>query len=490
MQSVTKLFPPLGHVTFDDPPVDAEAGQALLRAIQAELPHVRLLTDVTDRETHRQDETPYLHPGLPLAVALPANTQEVADIVKLAARYQVPIVPRGAGTGLSGGAAGIEGGLTVALTRLDKILEIDKENLCVIVQPGVINADLKRAVAAEGLFYGPDPASYEMCSIGGNLGTNAGGLCCVKYGQTRDWVLGLEVVMADGTVIRTGGKNVKDVAGYGLTQLFVGSQGTLGLITEAILRLRPAPAPRSTLLAFFPTLESAGHAVAGMTAAGMQPVTLELLDAFTIRAVEDWHHLGLDLDAAAMLLIESDLPSPGSDVELDRAVVACEQAGTTLLVRAADAAEGDLLRQARRLAYQALERLGTVKMEDIGVPRSFVPAMLVRIEEICRRHNVRVGTFGHAGDGNLHPNLVFERDDPRAEEITEAVRTEFYTAALEFGGTLTAEHGIGLARRDFLELQRGPEAVRVMRSIKHALDPQGILNPGKIFAPLPVSPPR
>jgi glycolate oxidase len=369
--------------------------------------------------------------------------------------------------------------------RLDRILEIDHENLNVTVQPGVINADLKKAVAAEGLFYGPDPASYEMCSIGGNLGTNAGGLCCVKYGQTRDWVLGLEVVLADGTVIRTGGKNVKDVAGYSLTQLFVGSQGTLGLITEATLRLRPAPAPRSTLLAFFPTLEAAGRAVAGMTAAGMQPVTLELLDRFTIRAVEDWHHLGLDLEAEAMLLIESDLPPPASDTELDRAVFACEQAGTTLLVRAADAAESDLLRQARRLAYQALERLGTVKMEDIGVPRSRVPEMLIAIEEICRRHEVRVGTFGHAGDGNLHPNLVFERDDPRAEEVTEAVRTEFYRKALDLGGTLTAEHGIGLARRDFLELQRGAGFVAVMRAIKTALDPLNILNPGRVLPPVP-----
>ncbi len=487
MQAVTKLHPPLGHHRFDDPPVDPEAGRALLEALAAELPHVRVLTDLTDRESYRQDETPYLHPGLPLAVALPANTQEVSDIVKLAARHRVAIVPRGAGTGLSGGASGIEGGLTVALTRLDRILEIDRENLCVTVQPGVINADLKRAVAAEGLFYGPDPASYEMCSIGGNLGTNAGGLCCVKYGQTRDWVLGLEVVMADGTVIRTGGKSVKDVAGYSLTQLFVGSQGTLGLITEATLRLRPAPAARSTLLAFFSTLESAGRAVAGMTAAGMQPVTLELLDKFTIRAVEDWHHLGLDTDAEAMLLIESDMPGAAAEIELDRAVFACEQAGSTLLVRAADAAESDLLRQARRLAYQALERLGTVKMEDIGVPRSHVPEMLVRIEEICRRHNVRVGTFGHAGDGNLHPNLVFDRDDPRAEAVTEAVKAEFYRAALDLGGTLTAEHGIGLARRDFLVLQRGPEAVEVMRSIKTALDPLGILNPGKIFAPLPTS---
>jgi glycolate oxidase len=324
-----------------------------------------------------------------------------------------------------------------------------------------------------------------MCSIGGNLGTNAGGLCCVKYGQTRDWVLVLEVVMADGTVIRTGGKNVKDVAGYSLTQLFVGSQGTLGLITEATLRLRPAPAARSTLLAFFPTLEASGRAVAGMTAAGMQPVTLELLDQFTIRAVEDWHHLGLDTDAAAMLLIESDLPGEAAETELDRAVFACEQAGTTLLVRAADATESDLLRQSRRLAYQALERIGTVKMEDIGVPRSRVPEMLVRIEEICRRHGVRVATFGHAGDGNLHPNLIFDRDDPRAEELTEAAQSEFYRAALELGGTLTAEHGIGLARRDYLEMQRGPEAVRVMRAIKDALDPLGIMNPGKVLAPLP-----
>jgi glycolate oxidase len=487
MQAVTKLHPKLGTKTFDDPPVDPVAGAALVEAIQAELPHVRLLTDLTDRESYRQDETPYLHPGLPLAVALPANTAEVSDVVRLAARYRVPIVPRGAGTGLSGGAAGIEGGLTVALTRLDRILEIDHENLTVTVQPGVINADLKKAALAEGLFYGPDPASYEMCSIGGNLGTNAGGLCCVKYGQTRDWVLGLEVVLADGTVIRTGGKNIKDVAGYSLTQLFVGSQGTLGVITEATLRLRPAPAARSTLLAFFPTLEAAGRAVAGMTAAGMQPVTLELLDQFTIRAVEDWHHLGLDTDAAAMLLVESDLPGETAETELDRAVFACEAAGTTLLVRAADAAEADLLRQARRLAYQALERLGTVKMEDIGVPRSRVPEMLVRIEEICRRHEVQVATFGHVGDGNLHPNLIFERDDPRAEEVTLATQAEFYRAALELGGTLTAEHGIGLARREFLELQRGPDAVRVMRSIKAALDPLGILNPGRVLAPLPAS---
>jgi glycolate oxidase len=468
-----------------DPPVDPAAGQALLRAIRAELPDVRLLTDATDRESYREDETPYLHPGLPLAVALPATTAEVSALVRLAGHHRVPIVPRGAGTGLSGGAAGIEGGLTVALTRMDRLLEIDRDNMVAVVQPGLINAALKRAVAAEGLFYGPDPASFEMCSIGGNLGTNAGGLCCVKYGQTRDWVLSLEVVLADGAVIRTGGKNLKDTAGYSLTHLFVGSQGTLGIITEATLRLRPAPPPRSTMLAFFPSLVSAAAAVSGFTAAGVQPVTLEILDKFTIAAVDDWHHLGLDRDAEAMLMIESDLPKAAADDELDRATRVCEEAGSTVLVRATDPTEGDWLRQARRTAHGALERIGTVKMEDIGVPRSRVAEMLVAIEEIGQRYNVRIGTFGHVGDGNLHPNLIFDRDDPRAEEVTEASRAEMYRAALEMGGTVTAEHGIGLARRDFLELQRGPDAVRVMRSIKEALDPLGILNPGRVLPPRP-----
>ncbi|MBM4407677.1 MAG: FAD-binding protein [Chloroflexi bacterium] len=456
-------------------------GRRLLDAIRATLPGLRLLTDETDRESYRKDETPYLATGLPLGVVLPETTAEVSAVMRLAHEHRVAVVPRGAGTGLSGGAAGIEGALTIAFTRMNRILEIDRENMVVVTQPGIINADLKRHVAQHGLFYPPDPASYEMCSIGGNLGTNAGGLCCVKYGQTRDWVLGLEVVLADGTVIRTGGRNIKDVAGFALTHLFVGSQGTLGLWTEATLRLRPTPPPRATLLAFFPTLEASGKAVAGMTAAGIQPVTLELLDQFTIRAVDDMHGLGLDRDAAAMLLIESDLPAAAADAELDEAVRVCESVGATLVVRAADATEGDWLRQARRLAYQALERIGTVKMEDIGVPRSRVPEMLVRIEEVVKRYGVRCGTFGHAGDGNLHPNLVFERDDPRADEITEGVKDELYRAAIELGGTVTAEHGIGSSRREYLELQRGADAVGVMRSIKAALDPLGILNPGKMF---------
>jgi glycolate oxidase len=462
------------------PSVTRAQGEALLTDIRSRLPGLRLLTDPIDRESHRRDETAYLPAGLPLAVALPETTSDVAELVRLAAAHRVPIVPRGAGTGLSGGAAGIEGGLTIAFTRMTRILEIDRENLVAVVQPGIVNAAFKAAVAEVGLFYPPDPASYETCSIGGNLGTNAGGLCCVKYGQTRDSVLSLEVVLADGAVIRTGGKNVKDVAGYALTHLFVGSQGTLGLITEATLRLRPAPPPRQTMLAFFPSLEAAGAAVSGMTAAGLNPVTLELLDRFTIAAVDDWHHLGLDRDAAAMLMVESDWPGSAATAEIEAAVGVCEAAGSTLIVRAADPQEADWLRGARRMAFQALERLGMVRMEDIGVPRSRVPEMLRAIEEVVGRYGIRCGTFGHAGDGNLHPNFVFDRDDPRAEELTEAARGDLYRAAIALGGTVTAEHGIGSSRREFLELQRGPEAVAVMRRIKAALDPLGILNPGKV----------
>jgi glycolate oxidase len=463
------------------PAVSAEAGAALLEAIRAELPRLRLLTEALDRESYRNDETAYLAAGLPLAVALPETTAEVSALLRLASAHRVPVVPRGAGSGLSGGAAGIEGGLTIAMTRMNRVLEIDRENLVVVTQPGILNAELKQQVADAGLFYAPDPASYEICSIGGNLGTNAGGLCCVKYGQTRDSVLGLEVVLADGRVIRTGGRNVKDVAGYALTHLFVGSQGTLGIITEATLRLHVAPPPRSTFLAFFGSVPAAGRAVAAIVGSGLHPVTLELLDHETIIAVDDAFQLGLERDAAAMLLVESDLPAAAAAAELDAAIATCEGEGATGVVRAQDAQEADWLRAARRLALRALERQGIVRMEDVGVPRGRVPELLVAIQEAAVRHGVRVATFGHAGDGNLHPNFVFDRDDPRAAELTELVRDEIFAAALALGGTVTAEHGIGLSRREALVDQVGPDVIGVMRSIKAALDPLGILNPGRVI---------
>jgi len=451
-----------------------------LDELRSTLPGLRLLTDETDRESYRRDETAHFEPGLPLAVALPSTTDEVAAIMAAATRHRVPVVPRGAGSGLSGGSAGIDGALTVALTRMNRILEIDGDNLVAVAQPGVVNAELKAAVAREGLFYAPDPASYEFCTIGGNIGTNAGGLCCVKYGVTRDAVLGLEVVLADGRVIRTGGRNVKDVAGYALTHVFVGSQGTLGIVTEATLRLRPAPPPRRTMLAFFATVEAAGRAVAGMTARGAEPCTVELMDRVTIAAVEDWHRLGLDRSAAALLLIESDRPGDAAEAELAVASTCCQAAGASQIVRATDAMQADWLRQVRRLAFRAMERLGVARMEDVGVPRSRVPELLVAIERVAAAHDVRCGTFGHAGDGNLHPTFVWDRGDVAAEERAHAACEELYRAAIGLGGTVTGEHGIGAARRDFLELQRGAEAVAVMRSIKRALDPLGILNPGRV----------
>ena len=349
------------------------------------LPDLRLLADPADRESYRRDETAYLAAGLPLAVALPTATAEVVELVRLCGEHDVPIVPRGAGSGLSGGAAGIEGALTIAFTRMARILEIDRENLTVTTQPGHRQRRPEEGRrGARACSTRRTPPSYEMCTIGGNLGTNAGGLCCVKYGVTRDAVLGLEVVMADATVLRLGGKNVKDVAGYGLIPLLVGSQGTLGLMTEATLRLRPAPPPRATMLAFFPSLESAGEAVAGLTAAGLGPVTLELMDRFTIRAVDDVHRLGLDRDAAAMLLIESDLPGGAAAAEIDAAVPVARPPGRRSSIRAADPQEADWLRQGRRLAFRALEHLGVARMEDVGVPRSRVPEMLAAIEAIAR----------------------------------------------------------------------------------------------------------
>jgi glycolate dehydrogenase FAD-linked subunit len=467
-------------MTVSVPPVDPAAGAALLDAVRARLPGLRLLTDGLDIEGYRHDEMAYLAYGRPLAVALPTLTAEVAELVRLAGEHRVPIVPRGAGTGLSGGSNAVDGALTVSFARMDRILEIDEANLVAVVQPGVINADLKRAAADRALFYAPDPASYESCSIGGNLSTNAGGLCCVKYGQTRESVLALEVVLADGSVIRTGGKNAKDVAGYSLTHLMVGSQGTLGLITEATLRLRPAPPPRATLLAFFGSLDDAGQAVAAIPVAGLHPVTLELMDRATIRAVDDAYKLGLERDAEAMLLIESDLPGGAALSEIDRAAAACEASGATLVIRATDPQEADWLRQGRRMAYHALEQQGTVKMEDVVVPRARVPELLHAIDGTARRLEIRCATFGHAGDGNLHPNLVFDRDDPRAEALTEAFRAELYRTAIELGGSVTGEHGIGTSRREYLEIQRGPAAMAAMRAIKAALDPLGILNPGKV----------
>jgi glycolate oxidase len=464
-----------------EPMGDKAAGADVLEQLRRELPQMRLLVAPADTEAYRADETAYLRAGRPLAVCFPRSTEEVAAIVRAAAAARTAIVPRGAGTGLSGGAVAVDGALTVVMTEMAEIIEIDPVNLTATVQPGVINAELNRAAGEHGLFYPPDPASFELCTIGGNLAENSGGLRCVKYGVTRDWVLGLEVVLADGSVVRTGGKNIKDVAGYDLTGLFVGSEGTLGLITQATLRLLPLPPAKLTMLCFFASVPAAGDAVARITAAGIVPVTLELMDAFTIAAVDDAHQLGLDRTAAAMLMVESDAGGAAAEAELSAAEAACTAAGATSIVRAADTQEADWLRQARRAAHGALERAGVARMDDVGVPRSRIPEMLAAIERVSAELDLRIGVFGHAGDGNLHPTYIVDRDDPGAEAQIEAARDRIYRAALELGGTISGEHGTGLAKRPWLELQRGARAVELMRAVKRAVDPDGILNPGKVL---------
>jgi glycolate oxidase len=453
----------------------------LARSLRDSAPGLRVLEAPAELESYRFDETAFLRAGMPAAVVFPRSTDDVVAVVRACAAAGAPIVPRGAGTGLSGGAVAIDGCVTVVFTQMNAIVEIDTANLNATVQPGVINADLNRAVASHGLLYPPDPASFEMCTIGGNLAENSGGLRCVKYGVTRDWVLGLEVVLADGSVIHTGGKTVKDVAGYDLTGVFVGSEGTLGLITQATLRLLPKPPQNLTLIAFFESVHGAGQGVANITASGISPVTLELMDKFTIAAVDEAYNLGLDRDAAAMLMVESDLGGDAAAAELAVAEQACVKAGATSVLVSADTAEADWLRQARRGAHGSLERAGAARMDDVGVPRSRVPEMIDRIVEIAARHDVPVGIFGHAGDGNLHPTYVLDRDDPEAEAKIDGTRDEIYRAALELGGTVTGEPGTGLAKKRWLELQRGARGVEVMRSIKRALDPDNLLNPGKVF---------
>ncbi|MBX3032021.1 MAG: FAD-binding protein [Chloroflexi bacterium] len=470
----------MSHVTHDAP--DATLQATFLAALRTALPDLRLLTDGADTDAYRRDMTAYLQPGMPLGVAFPNSTTEVSTILRLASEHRIPVVPRGAGSGLSGGAAAIDGALTVVLTGMDRILHIDPDDLYVVVQPGIMNAALGRELAPQGLFFPPDPASFEFCSIGGNLAENAGGLRCVKYGVTRDYVLGLEVVLADGSVIRTGGRTVKDVMGYDLTQLFVGSEGTLGIITEATLRVLPMPSPNRTMLAFFRTATDAGRAVSGITRAGVVPVTLELMDRFTIHAVEAALHVGLPADAGAMLLIESDAPEVVADAELDAAAAACRAVGALRIDRAGTAEEADALREARRKAHWSLERAGVARMEDVGVPRSRAAELIAAIEHITTETGVPVGVFGHAGDGNFHPTFVMDPDDPEGERKVEEARARLFAAVLELGGTVSGEHGTGLVKRAWLERQRGADHVRILGAIKTALDPLGILNPGKILA--------
>ncbi len=454
--------------------------------LQQALPDLDVVVDPAVLAGVSHDEAEWAPVGEPAALLRARSTQDVARAVLACAELGIPVVPRGAGTGLSGGANAVDGCLVLDLSRMNAVLEIDADNLVAVVQPGVVNDDLKRAVAEHGLWYPPDPASAPWSTIGGNVATNAGGLCCLKYGVTSDYVLGLEVVMggpagAYGTAVRLGRRTTKGVAGYDLTSLFVGSEGTFGVITEITLRLRPAPVavPR-TVVGAFTALADAGRAVALSTRRGLQPLALELLDRACMEAVEQWKHLGIEPGTTALLLATVDTPGESGEREATALAQAFTDAGAAWTERSTDDAEAEALFAARRLAYPALERLGPVLTEDVCVPRSAVPAMLTRIEEIGVRHQVRIATLAHAGDGNLHPLLLTPVGDERAKLAAQAAFDDILAAALEFGGTVTGEHGVGLLKRDGMEREIGPRVSALQRAVKDTLDPLHLFNPTKV----------
>jgi glycolate oxidase len=423
--------------------------------------------------------------GTPVAALRATATAEVSAAVAACADLEVPIVTRGAGTGLSGGANAVDGCLLLDMSRMNRILEIDTDNQIAVVQPGVVNATLKDAVAQHGLWYPPDPASTPWSTIGGNVATNAGGLCCLKYGVTRDYVLGLEVVVGGpagryGSVARLGRRTTKGVSGYDLTGLFVGSEGTLGVITEVTLRLRPAVRSRPhTVVGAFPGLVEAGEAVALATRRGLVPAALELLDRTCMQAVEDWKHLGIDPSAAALLLAQIDTPGPSGAEDASALADAFATAGAAWVERSTDDAEAEALFEARRLAYPALERLGPVLTEDVCVPRSAVPAMLAHVERIAATTGVRIATIAHAGDGNLHPLLITPPDDAAARAAAISAFDQIVDQAIDLGGTVSGEHGIGLLKRTGMRRELGPEVMAMQRAVKDALDPMDLFNPGK-----------
>ena len=441
----------------------------------------RVLTAREDLLTYAADATPLLgHP--PGAVVVPRDAQEVAAIVRLANEEGFAIVPRGAGTGLSGGAVPTEDSVVLLFHRWDEIVELDEANLTAWVEPGVVTADLHRAVEEKDLFYPPDPGSMRVCTIGGNVAENAGGLRGLKYGVTKDYVQGLELVLPTGEWLRLGGKSMKDVAGYDLKDLMVGSEGTLGIFTRVLVRLIPKPRATRTILATFDTMEAAGDTVAAIIAARIVPSTLEFLDRTTIRAVEAFARLGLPLDLGALLLIEVDGHPAAVDDDAHAIVALCRAHDPRTVRHATHASEAEDLRTARRAAFTALARIGpTTILEDATVPRSAVPAMLARIHEIAGRHGVTFGIFGHAGDGNLHPTCLIDAREPDQVARAEAAFEEIFEAAIALGGTITGEHGVGLAKRRFLERQVGDPALRFMRQIKRLLDPNQVLNPGKVL---------
>ena len=448
----------------------------MLAGLVAELPDGMVVTDPAVAEGYRQDRAFDPSAGKPLAVVRPLRTEHVQTVLRWASANRVPVVPRGAGSGLSGGATALDGGIVLSTEKMRDIT-VDPVTRTAVCQPGLFNAEVKKAAAAHGLWYPPDPSSFEICSIGGNIATNAGGLCCVKYGVTTDYVLGMQVVLADGTAVRLGGPRLKDVAGLSLTKLFVGSEGTLGVVTEVTLRLLPAQNASSVVVASFASVQDAVDAVLGVSAR-LRPSMLEFMDSVAINAVEDTLRMDLDRSAAAMLVAGSDERGRAGteDAELMAGVFA--ESGATEVFSTDDPDEGEAFVAARRFCIPAVEAKGSLLLEDVGVPLPALGQLVTGIAGIAAERDLMISVIAHAGDGNTHPLIVYDPADAAMTERAHLAFGEIMDLAVSLGGTITGEHGVGRLKRPWLAGYLGPEAMDLNRRIKQALDPLGILNPG------------
>lgn len=451
----------------------------LLHQLSRELPADVLVTDPASMQAYRWDRSGDPDAGEPTIVVRPTSTEQVQAVMRIASATGTPVVPRGAGSGLSGGSSAVTGGIVLSLDRMREI-EIDPATRMARVQPGAFNAEVKAAASAHGLWYPPDPASFEFCSIGGNIATNAGGLCCVKYGVTTDYVLGMTVVLADGRAVQLGGTRIKDVAGLSLTKLFVGSEGTLGVVTEAVLRLIPAQLPPTTIVAVFPSLDAAIESVLAISAE-LRASMLEFMDNVAINAVEDDIRMGLDRSAQAMLVIQSDEPGEYAAQQAARIVELCEQHGASECYATADAEEGEAFTAARRAAIPALEKKGKLLLEDVGVPLQRLGELITGVAGLADEYDVVISVIAHAGDGNTHPLIVVDPTDAEQNARAEQAYGAVMELAISLGGTITGEHGVGRLKRAWLPAYLGDDVMELNERIKHALDPAGILNPGVMY---------
>jgi glycolate oxidase len=448
----------------------------MLAELTAELPEGTVVTDPDIVASYRQDRAADPNAGTAIAVVRPRRTEEVQTVMRWASAHRVPVVPRGAGTGLSGGATALDGGIVLSTERMRDIV-VDPITRTAVTQPGLLNAEVKKTVAEYGLWYPPDPSSFEICSIGGNIATNAGGLCCVKYGVTSDYVLGLQVVLADGTAVQLGGPRLKDVAGLSLTKLFVGSEGTLGIVTEVTLKLLPAQHRGCTVVASFDRVQDAASAVVTITGK-IRPSMLEFMDGVAINAVEDKLKMGLNRNAAAMMVAATDDRGPAGIEDAEYMAQVFTDSGATEVYSTDDPDEGDAFVAARRFAIPAVEAKGSLLLEDVGVPLPALADLVSGVQKIAEQHQLLISVIAHAGDGNTHPLIVFDPSDHAQTLRAYSAFGDIMDLAVGLGGTITGEHGVGRLKRPWLEGYLGPEAMELNHRIKRALDPDNILNPG------------